>query len=167
MEDEILPTHRQCKIKIENKHSEYSLCNPQVYIESGSCEETLTTEIKPSESGSGLFIKTPNAACGAVGVFMYELCNESTHQYKGKLGVMFCNPYDFNLFDNWYAVGIFDMDKSCDKGLYEEMYYYTESGFVRRKASDPAVTYTDRGVTINASMSDSYEPVIKINLHNN
>ncbi|XP_042248853.1 DELTA-sagatoxin-Srs1a-like [Thunnus thynnus] len=156
------PTHRQCSIEIENKCSGYTLCNPRVHTVSGFCETPLPPTLGPAESGSALFIKTPQTACGSVGVFTYDLLNGSTKQYDGKIAVMFSNPYDFNLYSNWYAVGVFDMGKTCDPDLYKEMYKNAEKGFVRGKAKGPSLTHTSNRVTIRATMSDSYQPVIKV-----
>ncbi|XP_071341634.1 uncharacterized protein [Trachinotus anak] len=167
MEPEKISTHRQCTVELENKLSEYSLSNPQVYTESGTCEDPLPPVLKPSESGSALFKKTPHAACGAVGVFMYELLHVPTNEKKGKIGVLYSNPYDFVLYSNWHGVGVFDMDKSCDYALYDLMYNGEEKGFVRGKASGHDLTYSHLDIKIKASMSDEYQPVIKIQFLNN
>ncbi|XP_044187213.1 DELTA-sagatoxin-Srs1a-like [Thunnus albacares] len=162
VEDIMGNTHRQCSIEVENKTSEYILCNPCVHIISGSCKTPLPPKIDPSKSGSALFIKTPGTARGSVGVFTYDLLNGFRNQNDGKIAVMFSNPYDFNLYSNWYAVGDFDMAKKCDYGLYKEMYYNAEKGFVRGKAADGSLIYESKRVTIKASMSDSYQPDIKV-----
>ncbi|XP_040917647.1 DELTA-sagatoxin-Srs1a-like [Toxotes jaculatrix] len=160
-------THRQCSIEVQNKCAGYSLGNPRVHTVSGSCEKPLPPTLGPSESGSALFIKTPHTACGSVGVFTYDLLSESTRQYRGRVAVMFSVPYDFNLYSNWYAVGVFGLDMHCDKHLYEMMYYNAERGFVRGKAKGPSLTHKGNDVTIRATMSDSYQPVIKVQVCNN
>ncbi|KAG7272456.1 hypothetical protein CRUP_031383 [Coryphaenoides rupestris] len=35
---------------------------------------------------------------------------------------MFSVPYDRNIFDNWYAVGIFHRSTECNRNLYDIMY---------------------------------------------
>ncbi|XP_059183620.1 DELTA-sagatoxin-Srs1a-like isoform X2 [Centropristis striata] len=159
-------THRQCSIEITNKCSQYTLCNPSYFTESGSCAEPLPYRIDSSSSGSGLFIKTPNAARGAVGVFTYDLINKSTDESTGKIAVMFSVPYDFNLHSNWYAVGIFGMWKECNYDLYYQMYYNNDSTFVRSKAGH-GIKHSDKGVTIMATMSDTHQPEMKVEVRDN
>lgn len=142
-------------------------CVSSVYTDSGFCQEPLPPTLSPSESGRVLFVKTPHAARGSVGVFTYDLHNQSTKQYDGKVAVMFSNPYDFNLYSNWYAVGVFDKSTKCDKSLFEEMYYNSEREFVRVKAKECSLTYKGESVTIRATISDSYTPVIKIQVCTN
>ncbi|KAM7372618.1 hypothetical protein PAMP_009773 [Pampus punctatissimus] len=157
------PTHRQCTIEIHNECITFSLCNPRMYIESGGCTVPLSPFIAPSKSNIAQFSKTPHTACGSVGVFTYDLLKD-TDQPTQKIAVMFSVPYDFNMYSNWYAVGIFDESKQCDYDLYNDMYYNTEQSFVRRKASDPSLTYEDDPFTIMATMSDAYQPVIKLHV---
>lgn len=75
---------------------------------------------------------------------------------------MVSNPYDFNLFSNWFAVVVFDMNKTCAYNLYKEMYYSSQRGFVRGQAKEFSLTFKGEPVTIRATMSDSYTPVIKV-----
>ncbi|KAM7386081.1 hypothetical protein PAMA_008957 [Pampus argenteus] len=159
---ELLPTHRQCSIEIKNECSIYSLCNPRVYIDSGCCSTPLPPHIDSSSSGSALFTKTPNTARGAVGVFTYDLLNKSTKKSSEKIAVMFSVPYDFNLYSIWYAVGIFDESKQCDYDLYNHMYNNTDKTFVRSKATGGGLKHDDEKVTIMATMSDTYQPTMKV-----
>ncbi|KAM3598509.1 uncharacterized protein V6R79_018944 [Siganus canaliculatus] len=153
-------THRQCTLDFKNE-STSTLLNPSVFIESGICEESLPPSLGPSESGSALFKKTPYAATGAVGVLTYDLKNASGEHLQEKMTVMFSNPFDFNLYCNWFAVGFFDRSRVCDYSLYDEMYKGSETTFVRDKAGRSLI-YKGQHVTINASMSDTYTPVIKL-----
>ncbi|XP_038138031.1 DELTA-sagatoxin-Srs1a-like [Cyprinodon tularosa] len=115
-------------------------------------------------SGTALFEKTPNTACGSVGVFTYDILPGSNSQNKGRVAVMFSNPYDFNFYSNYYAIGVFSKDKKCDNDLYNEMYSGKEIDFVRGKASGPSLTYKAGDLIIRASMSDSYQPILKLDI---
>ncbi|XP_030592105.1 DELTA-sagatoxin-Srs1a-like [Archocentrus centrarchus] len=158
-------THRQCTIEIVNESS-YTLCNPSVHIFSGGCDTPLPSRLRPHESGSALFSKTAHTACGSVGVFTYDLQHQSTHQADRKIAVMFSVPYDFNLYFNWHAVGVFDKKTACDESLYNEMYYNAQKGFIRGKANGPTLTYRHDHVTIKSTMTDTYEPILKVNVSN-
>ncbi|KAM3599069.1 uncharacterized protein V6R79_026272 [Siganus canaliculatus] len=158
--EDSLSTHRQCTLDFKNE-STSTLLNPSVFIESGICEDPLPPSLGPSESGSALFKKTPYAATGDVGVLTYDLKNASGELMQEKMAVMFSNPYDFNLYSNWFAVGFFDRSRVCDYSLYDEMYNGSETTFVRGKAGRSLI-YKGQHVTINASMSDTYTPVIKL-----
>ncbi|CAJ1055216.1 DELTA-sagatoxin-Srs1a-like [Xyrichtys novacula] len=152
---------RQCTIEFENP-SKYTLLNPRYYMYSGFCQNPLPPELDPSENGRSLFQKTPNTMWGCVGVLTYDLRNNSTSECDGRMAVMFSNPYDFISFSNWFAVGVFGMNTHCDYSLYKKMYYGQQEGFVRGKAKDYNLTYKSEAVTIRATMSDSYKPVIKV-----
>ncbi|XP_062407561.1 uncharacterized protein LOC134098511 [Sardina pilchardus] len=165
MAERLLPTHRECNIDIKNT-SAFILCNPKSHSVSGYCNDPLPPTLNPSEEGKGCFIKTAHTACGSVGVFTYDIFQQHENQYIGKIAVMFSNPYDFSLYSNWYAVGVLGMEKSCDYELYNEMYNGVQMGFVRGKASGSSLTHDGSSVGITASMSDSYQPVLKIKVYN-
>ncbi|XP_017260010.1 DELTA-thalatoxin-Avl1a-like [Kryptolebias marmoratus] len=162
-----IPTHRQCKVEIQNKSSTCTLSEPLLHLFSGNCEAPLPPTLRPSETGTALFIKKPHTACGSVAVFTYNILQNSNNQIRGKLAVMFSVPYDFNIYANWYAVGVFDMHKLCDEDLYKEMYYGSQRGFVRGKAKGPSLTHRAGHATIRATMSDSYQPVLKVEVCDN
>ncbi|XP_061600026.1 DELTA-sagatoxin-Srs1a-like [Cololabis saira] len=157
---------RQCLVEIQNKSSCCSLTDPRVHLVSGSSEAPLPPMLKPSEAGSARFVKSVGAR-GSVGVFTYDLVHQSSKQHGGKMAVMFSVPYDFNLYSNWYAVGMFGGDQPCDKDLYELMYKGGEKGFVRGKAKGPGLTHRMDRVTVRATMSDSYRPVLKVDVCDN
>uniref|UniRef100_A0A672FKF7 DELTA-sagatoxin-Srs1a n=1 Tax=Salarias fasciatus TaxID=181472 RepID=A0A672FKF7_SALFA len=159
------PTHRQCLMYITNGCSSYSLSNPRWYIYSGSCASPLPPMIPSNASGSALFIKTPHTACGSVGVITYDLLHDDSNQTIEKISIMFSNPYDFNVYSNWYAVGIFDESKQCDYDLYNEMYYEASESFVRGQADGNVLVYKGKRVTIQATMSDAYQPVMKVTVN--
>ncbi|TDH03532.1 hypothetical protein EPR50_G00164400 [Perca flavescens] len=161
-------TYRKCTIEIENKCSEFTLCNPVLHIFSGSCESPLSPTLAPSESGTAQFIKTSYSARGAVGVFTYDIQNKSKELTHGKVAIMFSVPFDYMLYSNAYAVGVFVNDKKCDGSLFEEMCYnkqspHTLKEFVRGDAKDSqSLTHNSEHVTIRATMSDSATSVVKV-----
>uniref|UniRef100_A0A096MBM6 Uncharacterized protein n=1 Tax=Poecilia formosa TaxID=48698 RepID=A0A096MBM6_POEFO len=160
-------TQRQCTVEIQNKSSSLKLCESRVYVFKGNCESPLPPTLSPSESGSALFIKKVYTASGSAGVFMYNIVQKSNDEIKGRLAVMFSVPFDFNIFCNWYAVGIFSKDKLCDDDLYNEMYYAAQNDFIRGKANGPSLTHKKGEMTIRASMSDSFKPVLNIDFEIN
>lgn len=54
------------------------------------------------------------------------------------------------------------MCKLCDEDLYRETCYGNQTGFVRGKAKGPGLSHRAGHVTIRATMSDSYQPVLKV-----
>uniref|UniRef100_A0A7N8YEC5 Uncharacterized protein n=1 Tax=Mastacembelus armatus TaxID=205130 RepID=A0A7N8YEC5_9TELE len=164
---QVVPSHRQCTIELKNKCKRYSLCNPRMYFESGGCVVPPSPFIDSSTSEMIHFCKTPHAPRGAVGVFTYELLHNDTNQHTEKIAVMYSVPYDFNLYSNWYAVGVFDKSKECDRDLYYNMYNNEDSSFIRGKASGPSLIYEGKHVTIRASMSDAYQPIMKLHVTDN
>ncbi|XP_041823406.1 DELTA-actitoxin-Oor1b-like [Melanotaenia boesemani] len=160
-------THRQCSVQIQNKSSMYTMSEPRIHLVSGFCDSPLPPTLGPSESGSALFIKTRDSARGSVGVFTYDLLRGSNRQLAGRMAVMFSVPYDFLLYSNWYGVGEFDGSKRCSKELFNHMYEGLEIGFTRGKAKGPSLTHRGDWVTLRASMSDSYQPVLKVEVSDN
>ncbi|XP_060914007.1 DELTA-thalatoxin-Avl1a-like [Labrus mixtus] len=157
---------RQVTIKFLNS-SRYRMHNSCDYEYSGYCESPLPPYLDSdlSNSGSAVFSKFYNSRWGTAGVVTYDLLKNSSESV-GTMAVMFSNPNIFALYSNWFAVGVFESGKSCDHDLYYKMYYGEEEGFVRGKAKDLGLTYDGQAVAISATMSDSYKPVIKVQVSN-
>ncbi|XP_036975874.1 DELTA-sagatoxin-Srs1a-like [Acanthopagrus latus] len=155
------PGHRQCTIEITNKSSHYTLRDVSVYIFSGFCASSLPLQIEPSSSGKALFSKTGGTACGAVGVFTYDLYSKSTGQTAGSMAVMFSVPFDYNLYSNWYAVGVFEQSRACNYDLYVQMYYGEGDMFIRKKAGED-IDFKSGPFAIPASMTDTCQPILSL-----
>uniref|UniRef100_A0A3P8TW63 Uncharacterized protein n=2 Tax=Amphiprion percula TaxID=161767 RepID=A0A3P8TW63_AMPPE len=163
-----ISTHRQCSFTITNTSSQYTLSEPSHYAFSGGCAEPLPPLLPPYSSGNAKFVKTANSPRGAVGVFTYTLHNQYTKRTTGKMAVMFSVPYDYNLYENWYGLGIFDKGTECNENLFDLMYDNTiVSTFSTGKASGPSLTYKKDQVTITASMLDQAKSVIKVLVKDN
>ncbi|XP_034751122.1 bryoporin-like [Etheostoma cragini] len=155
-------TWRQCYITIINFGFENTLLNPCQYTQSGGCTQHPSLQIGPHSSGSALFTKTPHAARGSVGILTYDLQDSAL-----KIAVLFSVPYDYNLYSNVYAVGIFDKSQECNYDLYYKMLYDPPTTFVRGEAKGPSLTYKGDGVTIVATMTDLCEAVINVEVKEN
>uniref|UniRef100_A0A669C860 Uncharacterized protein n=1 Tax=Oreochromis niloticus TaxID=8128 RepID=A0A669C860_ORENI len=150
------------KNKTIKGNRQVSFCFSSTHIEKGSCKNPLPPMLQPHEEGKALFIKTRDTACGSVAVFTYDLKDGSTQ--RGRVAVMFSVPYNFGWYKNLYAVGIFDVGKACDKYLYKTMYYEEGHMFKRGPAKGNSLTQEGHYVTITASMSDAYQPILKVDI---
>jgi hypothetical protein len=156
-DDDVIVIHN-----IVNNYSDHLI---RFHLISGGCLKPLPFEINPVTRDNAVFAKTGNTARGSVGVFTYDLSLNGSDSTK-KMAVMFSVPYDFNLYSNWHAVGVFDSNQICDYELYSEMYYKDNSDFVRGKAADGSLKYEHRDVVIHASMSDNYTPYLRLTVNN-
>lgn len=134
----------------------------RVFMESGQCEDPLPPMVGPCTPAITMFNKTTGAATGAVGVFTYDLFNADLNDYNHVLAVMFSVPFDRMLYSNWFAVGIFERGNNCDFSLYNMMYNGGETTFVRAKATGSSISYEGDYVIVRASMSDSAEAILKV-----
>lgn len=133
-------------------------------MDSGFCEDPLPPMVGPCSSASTVFNKTTGAVTGAVGVFTYDLFNADLNDYNHVMAIMFSVPFDQVLYSNWFAVGIFERGHKCDYNLYDVMYKGSENNFRRAKASGSSISYDGDYVVISASMSDSVEAVLKVEI---
>ena len=124
----------------------------------------MSLTINPSETGDALFKKTPHTARGAVGTFTFDLLNRSTKKVIEKIAITYSVPYDYNLYYNWYAVGIFSKSQRCSDNLYKrfDIRDNDDDSFVWGKASGSGLHYENDQVTVMASMTDTYEPDMQV-----
>ncbi|KAG9331986.1 hypothetical protein JZ751_016262, partial [Albula glossodonta] len=58
--------------------------------------------VQSGETVKCSFNKTAGAARGAVGVMTYDITNSSNEVFQ-RLAIMFSVPYDYNLYENYFA----------------------------------------------------------------
>lgn len=82
------------------------------------------------------------------------------------MAVMFSVPYDYGLYQNWLAVGVFPPEEKCDEKLYKHMYECKElTNFVRHEADGSGLKYEDQKVDVRACMSNGGQAIIKLELY--
>ncbi|KAM9346057.1 DELTA-stichotoxin-Hcr4b-like [Symphorus nematophorus] len=159
----LIPTQRKCTVELANESSNYTLRNPRVYVASGRCTSPLPTSIPPSSTGEASFVKPHIIPRGCSGIFTYDLLNNLTKSSSYKIAVLFSVPFDCNLKSNVYAVGVYEIRKECNQALFQEMSKSENAEeFVSGKAKGPSLTHQSQDVTIMATMSDCYEPIMKV-----
>uniref|UniRef100_A0A8C5D176 Uncharacterized protein n=1 Tax=Gadus morhua TaxID=8049 RepID=A0A8C5D176_GADMO len=152
---------RECLVQIDSATNSIHFISSRTYLLSGYRAVSLESEVKPGANGSALFVKTPYSLRGSVGVLTYDLSLYGSLTTE-KMAVMFFVPFNFNFYENWFAVGVFSSKIKCDDELYHEMYYNNSSCFVRGKAKDGTLTYQHEDFVIEASMSDTYNAILNV-----
>ncbi|XP_061096831.1 DELTA-sagatoxin-Srs1a-like [Conger conger] len=150
---------RSVSIHLSN-FSHHILTNPQVYTFSGySCTPPHLTLGKAAKGictfGSG------EGAIGAVGVLTYDINEGLREKAVKRLAIMFSVPFDYNLYQNWFALGFFEPDTSCDEALYNLM-YYQEGPFKREKSSGSEIRFESERYSVKGAMSPMGKAEMKV-----
>lgn len=155
-------SRRNVTIEITNITSSYCLLDPEVYLDSGNCHSPPQPTVRPTKTEVCNFSKTRAKSTGAVGVLTYDLFKRGSGA-KEKLAIMFSVPFDYNIYKNWVAVGIYDKGKECDESLYKEMYYNKEQkGFVREEAKGSILLFEGKDLDIMCTMSPMGRAIMKV-----
>ncbi|KAF1373508.1 hypothetical protein PFLUV_G00239610 [Perca fluviatilis] len=158
-----LKSRRNVTIEITNLTNNYCLIEPRVFLESGCCVSPPQPTVRPLKTEVCNFSKTSAKATGAVGVLTYDLFERNSNSAKEKIAIMFSVPYDYNVYKNWMALGIYNVDKECNEALYKEMYYSKEqTGFVRQEARGSGLTFEGKTLDIKATMSPMGKAMLKL-----
>ncbi|XP_044035498.1 DELTA-stichotoxin-Hcr4a-like [Siniperca chuatsi] len=158
-----IKSRRNITIEITNITNNYCLVDPKVYLDSGNCHSPPQPTVRPLKTEVCNFSKTSAKACGAVGVLTYDLFERQSNCATETLAIMFSVPYDYNMYKNWLAVGIYEHGKECNESLYKEMYYNKEQqGFVREEAKGCSLTYKGKHLDIMATMSPLGRAILKV-----
>ncbi|CAL8298059.1 unnamed protein product [Merluccius merluccius] len=155
---------RTCTVEINNSCGFYALSDPGLFMVSGFCNEPLPPGINKRSQASGGFTKPMGTATGAVGVFTYDLAHHQTKDYNAVLAVMFSVPFDYNLYSNWCAAGIFFRGIECDYNLFDLLYNGEEFSFVRAKGGAGPRTYKGEVVEVSVRMSASSRAVLLVDI---
>ncbi|XP_042364579.1 LOW QUALITY PROTEIN: bryoporin-like [Plectropomus leopardus] len=161
-----LTTNRNCTIQITNVSKIYCLNNPKVFMESGFTSSPPQPTLRSGETEVCSFTKDDHTASGAVGVLTYELFHMGSRLCDEQIAVMFSVPFDYNIYKNWLALGLFPKDKPCDKEVYDTM--YTSKDFVsfsRHEADGSGVVYKGTKMIVRGCMSNEGKAIIKLELY--
>ncbi|KAG7243543.1 hypothetical protein INR49_011099, partial [Caranx melampygus] len=158
-------SRRSVTIEITNVTNNYCLINPKVYLENGETYNPPQPTVRPLKTEVCTFTKSGGKATGSVGVLTYDLFERSQNDYIETLAIMFSVPWDYHLYKNWFAVGIYKKGRNCDKDLYKEMYYekkQQEHGFVREEAIGSGINYVGNYLDIKATMCPLGKAIMKV-----
>ncbi|KAK9535394.1 hypothetical protein VZT92_007777 [Zoarces viviparus] len=156
---------RSVTIEIGNVTNNYCLINPKVYLENGETYNPPQPTVRPLKTEVCTFSKSGGKATGSIGVLTYDLFERSQNDYIETLAIMFSVPWDYNLYKNWFAVGLYKKGRNCDKALYKEMYYEKkqhELGFVREEAVGSGINYVGQYLDVKATMSPLENSIMKV-----
>lgn len=111
------------------------------------------------------FGKGKAKATGAVGVLTYDLFKRELNRADETLAIMFSVPYDYNMYKNWFALGIYKKGKECNESLFKEMYYNKEQvGFIRVEAKGSDLTFEGGSLDIKGTMSPLGRAIMKVEI---
>ncbi|XP_036449146.1 DELTA-stichotoxin-Hcr4a-like [Colossoma macropomum] len=161
-----IDTSRNVTIQITNYSDEFTLTNPRTHNISGCCYHPPQPTIATKTQETCSFSKTSYAACGSVGVLTYQIRRNET-DHVGELAIMFSVPYDYNVYENWFALGIFEANIPCDYDLFKKMYYdnvVDDGPFTRDKGAGGVITYSGKGALVKGTMSAFGQSIIKVEL---
>lgn len=137
----------------------------RVYLESGETYNPPQPTVRPLMTEVCTFSKSSSVPTGSIGVLTYELLEKRSTILPETLAIMFSVPWDYNIYNNWFAVGIYKTGTKCDEGLYKQMYYkkkQAEHGFVREKANGSGITYVGSNLDIRATMNPLGKAIMKV-----
>ncbi|XP_060735182.1 uncharacterized protein LOC132852142 [Tachysurus vachellii] len=153
-------TMRNVSIQITNFTDSYTLSNPRTYTSSGYCLNPPQPTVARKTSEACSFTKTHFSARGCVGVLAYKILKDEEH-FVGELVIMFSVPFDYNLYENYFALGIIENHVSCNDDLFYEM-YNMKGTFTRERAKGSEVMYCGQGTCVKGTMSPAGNAIIKV-----
>lgn len=137
----------------------------RVYLESGETYNPPRPTVRPLMTEVCTFSKSSALPTGSVGVLTYELLEKNPAALPETLAIMFSVPYDYDFYNNWFAVGIYKAGTKCDEELYKQMYNeknQAEHGFVREKANGSGINYVGSNLEIRATMNPLGKAIMKV-----
>ncbi|XP_034563438.1 bryoporin-like [Notolabrus celidotus] len=160
-----LTTNRICVIEIKNDSTMYCLYNPKVHMESGFSHSPPTPTLGITKTEVCSFTKDDNTASGAVGVLTYELFHMRERKSPEMMAIMFSVPYDYNFYQNWLGLGVFESSVATDHELFDQMYKSKDfTNFVRYKSDGSGIVFKGKSLDLRACMSDEGRAIVKLEL---
>lgn len=141
------------------------MCVCRVYLDNGETHNPPQPTVRPLKTEVCTFTKSSSKATGSVGVLTYDLLERSRDDYIETLAIMFSVPWDYHLYKNWFAVGLYKKGRNCDKDLFKEMYYEknpSAHGFAREEAVGSGINYVGDYLDIKATMSPLGNAIMKV-----
>ncbi|XP_059895043.1 actinoporin-like protein [Gadus macrocephalus] len=158
-----ITTRRNVTIEISNVTNNYCLINPRVFLDSGEVYNPPQPTVRPLHTEVCTFSKSSSKATGSVGVLTYDLYERTRSDYIETVAMMFSVPWDYNLYKNWFAVGLYPKGRECDAALYKEMYYdKKQQHFVREEAVGSGIAFAGSYLDIKATMSPMGRAIMKV-----
>lgn len=139
-----------------------SLSLPRVHLKSGNCHSPPQPIVRPMKTEVCNFSKSSGSTSGAVGLLTYDVIRKGSQKAKEKIAIMFSVPYDYNLYKNWAAVGIYDQGRESNEDLYKEMYYNDQVSFSREEAKGCCIMYSGNELEILCTMSPLGRAIMKV-----
>ncbi|KAF7203755.1 DELTA-actitoxin-Afr1e [Nothobranchius furzeri] len=160
-----LKSRRNVTIEVTNLTNHYCLLNPKVFLDSGSVHSPPTPTVRLQKTEVCIFGKSAAKATGSVGVLTYDLFECKSNSVRETLAIMFSVPFDYNVYKNWMALGIYKQGKECNEALYKEMYYNKEpKDFVRQESNGCGLTFQGQHLDIKATMSPMGKCIMKVEI---
>ncbi|KAL7859540.1 hypothetical protein SRHO_G00146870 [Serrasalmus rhombeus] len=154
-------TERNVAIQISNYSKKYILKNPRVITTSGYTHSPPQPTVRKETRESCAFTKRPHTACGSAGVLTYDICVDNKSKAVKRLAIMFSVPYDYNQYENRFALGLFEASQSCDESLFNMM-YNGNGPFIRDKCSSSEQKYSEQNFTLKGTMSPRAQAILKM-----
>uniref|UniRef100_A0A3B4DQ72 Uncharacterized protein n=1 Tax=Pygocentrus nattereri TaxID=42514 RepID=A0A3B4DQ72_PYGNA len=141
--------------------SEYGYMLVRVITTSGYTHSPPQPTVRKETRESCSFTKRPHTACGSAGVLTYDICVDNKSKAIKCLAIMFSVPYDYNQYENRFALGLFDASQSCDESLFNMM-YNGNGPFIRDKCSSSEQKYSEQNFTLKGTMSPRAQAILKM-----
>jgi len=158
------------KMNLTNNTDKDLKLNQMQVVQGWVKEAIVTVKANKKQSMNGRHLYA--TATGCVGSCAWSIGD------SGKiLVVMYSAPFDFNLYSNWLAVGIFDETKRGnyhhEKGeiedFFKKMYYDDEKDFKREEyyRTSDKVTFEKDGYSVEGEMDKNHTPNISVTIKTN
>ncbi|MDB9460613.1 hypothetical protein PN480_05950 [Dolichospermum circinale CS-1225] len=109
-----------------NNHTGWDLVEPKYHLYSGTTKD-VPTWIPKRKAAIVLASKTSSSARGTAGVITYRL-----NGADARLAILWSIPYDYNLYENWFATEMILTRDAINGNLFDRLY----NGPTVKKASN-------------------------------